>query len=284
MNDWVTHVKCYQAEHNCSYKDAMSGAKSSYKKGSTAVEGGKFNLSKAVKKITKGAKRGSKLVEQHKDLAKLVAPQYADQIDKVSKASNKVNQFANLVDTQTGSGFNLKKAVRKATKGTKRAAKGLEKNKQLINLVTGDKYSDQIDKASRQMGKAVRIADAVDGVVDGAGIKHFGRKLKHSVHKGAKIAKKVSRAVDQYGPMLEVLAPELAPVIALNSSLRGGAIGSTRNGRQNPYMTAGSFTVPHHGGSFHAGAVPSNSSLISVHHPAFHPKQLKSYRELIVNN
>jgi hypothetical protein len=282
MTEWINHVKCYQAKHNCSYKDAMSGAKSSYKKGSTAVEGGKFNLSKAVKKITKGAKRGSKLVEQHKDLAKLVAPQYADQIDKASKHANKVTQFANLVDTQTGSGFNLKKVVRKATKGTKRAAKALEQNKELINMVTGDKYSDQIDKASRQMGKAVRIADAVDG----AGIKHFGRKLKHSVHKGAKIAKKVSRAVDKYGPMLEMAVPELAPVIALNSSLRGGgALGSTRNGRQNPYMTAGSFTVPHHGGGgYNGGAVPSNSSLISVYHPAFHPKPLKSYRELIVNN
>ena len=131
MNDWITHVKCYQATHNCSYKDAMSGAKSTYKKGS--VEGGKFNLAKAVKKVTKGAKRGSKLVQQNKELAKLIAPQYADEIDKVSKASNKVTQFANLVDTQTGSGFNIKKAVRKATKGTKRAAKALEQNKQLIN-------------------------------------------------------------------------------------------------------------------------------------------------------
>jgi hypothetical protein len=223
MNDWITHVKCYQATHNCSYKDAMSGAKSTYKKGS--VEGGKFNLAKAVKKVTKGAKRGSKLVQQ---------------------------------------------------------------NKELIKMVAGDKYSDKIDKVNRQMGKAVQIADAVESQT-GAGIgKHFGRKLNHSVHKASKIANKVSKNIDKYAPMLEIVAPELMPVIAANNALRGGELGSTRNGRVNPYL-AGSFAVPgHHGGSFavpHGGSyVPTNSSLISVHHPAFHPKKPKSYRELIVNN
>jgi hypothetical protein len=154
-------------------------------------------------------------------------------------------------------------------------------------MVAGDKYAADIDKASRQAQKAVRIADAVESQT-GAGIgKHFGRKLKHSVHKASKIANKVSKNLDKYAPMLEMVAPELAPVIALNSSLRGGALGSTRNGRQNPYMTAGSFTVPHHGGGgggYDGGYVPTNSSLINVHHPAFHPKPLKSYRELIVNN
>ena len=32
-NPWLKHVKAYQAKHNCSYKDALKGAKATYKKG-----------------------------------------------------------------------------------------------------------------------------------------------------------------------------------------------------------------------------------------------------------
>ena len=31
-SDWIKHVQKYSKEHNCSYKDAMSRAKASYKK------------------------------------------------------------------------------------------------------------------------------------------------------------------------------------------------------------------------------------------------------------
>lgn len=31
-NDWISHVKKYQEEHNVSYKQAMKDAKDSYKK------------------------------------------------------------------------------------------------------------------------------------------------------------------------------------------------------------------------------------------------------------
>ena len=33
MNSWIKHVKAYQAKHGCSYKDALKGARTSYKKG-----------------------------------------------------------------------------------------------------------------------------------------------------------------------------------------------------------------------------------------------------------
>ena len=32
MNEWISHVKKYQQEHNVSYKQAMKDAKDSYKK------------------------------------------------------------------------------------------------------------------------------------------------------------------------------------------------------------------------------------------------------------
>jgi len=33
MNPWLVHVKKYQKEHNCSYKDALKGAKATYMRG-----------------------------------------------------------------------------------------------------------------------------------------------------------------------------------------------------------------------------------------------------------
>jgi len=33
MNDWIKHVKMFQAQHGCTYKNALKGASASYKKG-----------------------------------------------------------------------------------------------------------------------------------------------------------------------------------------------------------------------------------------------------------
>jgi hypothetical protein len=220
MSEWINHVKAYQAANNCSYKDAMTCAKASYKKGSsTPIEGGKFNLKKAVKKATKGVKKGAKVIENNKKLVKLVVgDEYAGDIDKISRQANKASKFADMVDTQTG-----------------------------------------------------------------AGVHHLGRKLKHSIKKARHITKNVSKNIDKYAPILEMVAPELAPeLIAANQvakRINGGALGSTRKGLHNPYLKGGSFMVPHGGALTH-----TNSSLISPHHPAFHPKGLKTYAELIVNN
>ena len=34
MNEWIKHVKMFQAQHGCSYKEALKGASASYRKGS----------------------------------------------------------------------------------------------------------------------------------------------------------------------------------------------------------------------------------------------------------
>ena len=38
MNLWIKHVKAYQSKHGCSYKDALKGARTSYKKGSGILD------------------------------------------------------------------------------------------------------------------------------------------------------------------------------------------------------------------------------------------------------
>lgn len=231
MSEWINHVKTYQAQHGCSYKDALKCAKSTYKKGS--IEGGKFNLKKTVNKGAKGVNKGTKI---------------------------------------------------------------LKKNEKLIKFAVGDEYADTVDKAIKVSNRASKIADQVE-TQTGAGVKHLGRKVKHSVGKARKITKQVSRNVDKYAPVLEMVAPELAPVLAANEGVKrinGSGLGSTRKGKVNPYLNGGSFAVPKasHGGSFavpvRGGCMtcnkPTNSSLISPHHQAFHPKKPKSYAELITNN
>lgn len=232
MSEWINHVKQYQAEHGCSYKEALKCARCSYKKGS--IEGGKFNLKKTVNKGAKGVKKGAKVLKKNEKLIKFAIPdEYADTVDKAIKVSNKASKIADQVETQTG-----------------------------------------------------------------AGVKHLGRKLKHSVGKAKKITKQVSRNVDKYAPVLEMVAPELAPeIIAVNEGVKrinGSGLGSTRKGKANPYLNGGSFKV--HGGSFvvpdtHGGCMTCrgggmiNSTLLSPLHPSFAPvNTIKTYAELITKS
>lgn len=235
MSEWINHVKKYQAEHGCSYKEALSCAKCSYKKGSS-IEGGKLNLKKNVHRATKGVKKGSKL---------------------------------------------------------------LKKNEKLIKFAVGDEYADTIDKAIKVSNRASKIADQVETQTGAGKVKHLGRKVKHSVGKARKVTKTVTKNIDKYAPVLEMVAPELAPVLAVNEEVKrinGSGLGSTRKGKQNPYLSGGSFAVPHaHGGSFsvpkaHGGCMTCkggmvSSVLLSPNHPSFAPKNtVKSYAELITNN
>ena len=55
MTAWIQHVKNYQQEHGCSYKEAMSRAKDTYQK----QTGG--SLKSMVRKATKTAKRARKV-------------------------------------------------------------------------------------------------------------------------------------------------------------------------------------------------------------------------------
>jgi hypothetical protein len=46
---WIQHVKAYQAKHNCSYKEALVGAKSTYK--TISGKGGLYNVIQTWKKV-----------------------------------------------------------------------------------------------------------------------------------------------------------------------------------------------------------------------------------------
>jgi len=234
MSEWINHVKQYQAEHGCSYKDALKCAKATYKKGDCdAIEGGKLNMKKVKKVVNKGAKV------------------------------------------------------------VKKAAKGLQKNEKFVKMVVGDEYADNIDKAIKVSKKASKIADEIETQTGGS-IKDLGRKAKNTVKRVKKVTKKVTKVVDKVAPIASMVAPEVgAELMAVNKAVKkinGGALGSTRKGKQNPYLNGGSFRVA--GGSFavpiRGGCMtcsnPTNSVMISPHHPAFAPKKPKSYSDIIAGN
>ena len=50
-NNWITHVKNYQAKPGCSYKQAMIDAKSSYKKTQKGA-GGQYRIEDEVNVMT----------------------------------------------------------------------------------------------------------------------------------------------------------------------------------------------------------------------------------------
>jgi len=84
VSAWITHVKDYAKKHDVSYKDAMSKAKASYKKGSpsktkkgdkdfTAKKGTASKTKKGDKDFT--TKKGSKdFHEDGKDVKKKKKP------------------------------------------------------------------------------------------------------------------------------------------------------------------------------------------------------------------
>ncbi len=53
---WIEHVKAYAKKHKCSYKEAMSRAKASYKKGGKQTKKDKKDENKAMKGKKKGIK------------------------------------------------------------------------------------------------------------------------------------------------------------------------------------------------------------------------------------
>jgi hypothetical protein len=140
--------------------------------------------------------------------------------------------------------------AKKATKQAKKASQFIDNNAHLIDQF--DK-SGRISEANNLLKRGINIADNLDGQLGG----NF--KLKNAVRKARNTARTVSHAVDKYAPLVEMVAPELAPAIegfhAANAIYKktGGSVG-----RRNKYieMMGGSFSVPRHGGSFN---VPTHS-------------------------
>lgn len=116
-NPWIEHVRNYQKQNGCSYREAMSRSKDSYQK----QTGGSLKsvvrkAGKTVKQARKGARQVSKQVEKNQAFINLINE---DAGAKIAKANSKFKE----VDDKVGGKFNLGKAIRKTKNTVKKARK-----------------------------------------------------------------------------------------------------------------------------------------------------------------
>lgn len=129
-SEWVQHCKNYAKQHGCSYKEAMTRAKSSY----TPKTGGKLNLRKTVSKARNVGKKVSNVIDKHGHLV--------DELDKSGKVSKNLRKVNNTIgtindvaDTIDGGKFNLKKAVRKTRNTARKVSKNIDRYAPLVEMV-----------------------------------------------------------------------------------------------------------------------------------------------------
>lgn len=158
-SDWITHCKNYQAEHGCSYKDAMKQAKATYTGGS---------LKSVVKKARHVGKHASNRVH-HLD----------DDINKVKKSARKAVKVIDRVDDKLGT--NVGKSVRKVGNQVDAEMKRQHigrKAKNVAKRVGRDaaEYGlDALDLTEPEIGVAVELAKR----------NQVGKKLERKVMKGS---------------------------------------------------------------------------------------------------
>lgn len=102
MTEWTDHCRNFAKEHGCTYKEAMTRAKSSY----TPKTGGKMKIKNVVRKARNSTKRATRIidkVEKYTPLLEMVAPETVPVIESIKSANN-------VVKTVNGAGKKKKKA------------------------------------------------------------------------------------------------------------------------------------------------------------------------------
>lgn len=144
-SDWINHVKSYQKDHGCSYKEALKCSACSYKKQpKSTMDGGKFSLPKAVKKTSKGISKASNALEKNKKFVKLVVgDEYANDIDKISRQAKRAANVAHKIESNVGGagipkhlGRKVKNSVQKARKVTKRVTKTVDELSPALAMIS----------------------------------------------------------------------------------------------------------------------------------------------------
>ena len=92
---WIEHVKKYQAEHGCTYKEAMQGAKCTYQCQKQEIEGGKIDMKKVSRKAKNTFKtvnrKGANTYQRVKKIS-----------DKVGNVLEKASPLLEMIDPELG--------------------------------------------------------------------------------------------------------------------------------------------------------------------------------------
>ena len=103
MTEWTDHCKNFAKEHDCSYKEAMTRAKSSY----SPKTGGKMKIKNVVRKAKNSTKRATRTidkVQKYTPLLEMMAPETIPVIESIKSVNN-------VVKAVNGSGGKKKKAI-----------------------------------------------------------------------------------------------------------------------------------------------------------------------------
>lgn len=171
MSSWQQHLKNYCAEHGCSYKEAMTRARATYKPSN--VEGGKITMkgltktaNKVSKAVKKGAKKGSKLLQDADKYVSLYDENLAADLRDLNKGVQSVEKFADRSIQQTGGKIKLENVVRKA-KNTgmraKKVAKKVAKNVEQYGLPIAEMVAPEVVLPLETGLNAYKSMNAVTG-------------------------------------------------------------------------------------------------------------------------
>jgi archaellum component FlaC len=173
--------------------------------------------------------------------------------------------------TTTGGKIKIKNVLRKVRNSTKKGSQLFNEHGHLVGeLDKTGKISTKLQKLNNTVGKINDTIDTIDG--GKFNFKKAARKVKHT-------ASKISKGIDKYAPLVEMVAPEFAPEIESIRMANSAVKKIKGGGKKNPYiLNGGSFKL--HGGSVGY----TQSSMISPHHPSFNPQPPKSIRKRQTEN
>jgi hypothetical protein len=206
---WIEHVKNYQNENKCSYKEARSRSKYSYSKTGKTGAGFKDDLKVVTRKVKNSAKRVRKVANkasnhasENKEFINLLGGEKLQQnVDKVQNKYKKANEKLKEMETavkegqpepQVG-GRITKKSIARKIKNTGKAVR----------------------KVAKKMAPALALLDPEMGLALEAGLAVTGGKLANRGYKKTNM---------------------------FDDIVRGGSFAT-------PQSFGGSFSVPRYGGS-----------------------------------
>ena len=113
-SQWIQYVKAFQkANPQLTYKEAMSAARPSYK----SVNGGKFSVGNAMKKVNKASKLVNKNIEKY---GQFVPEEYQQQLRQAQNIAGQAQQLS-------GGKFKVGNALKKAQKISGKVIKNVDK-------------------------------------------------------------------------------------------------------------------------------------------------------------
>lgn len=156
MTAWTDHVKDFQAQHGCTYKEAMIHSRDSYTPQSQQTGGSFKSVLRKARRVKKKGRQVQQFANQHSGLIEAYDPKLAKQVGRASQLFDQADELT----SKQGGRFKLKRFARKVKKGSKVASKALH---------TGAKFASFVDpRIGIAMEAGARGIDATNAATGGS--------------------------------------------------------------------------------------------------------------------